>query len=126
MYVLGLVLLAIGIIGFFNQPLFGLFAADTSENLLHAISGIVALVIAAMGDASARLWSKIFGYFYVLVALVGFLTPADASMLGFMSVNTAVNFLHLVMGAVFLYFGYATETMTRRAFAKEWEEDKNR
>jgi H+/Cl- antiporter ClcA len=50
LYVLGVVLTAVGIIGFFNNPVFGLFLVDTPLNILHLATGILAIVFASLGS----------------------------------------------------------------------------
>lgn len=115
-YLLGVVLLAIGILGFFNDPVLGVFEVDPTHNLVHIVSGLLALVFAGMGEASARTFGRIFGIVYGIVLFLGLITP-DNTILGIMEINAADNFLHLILSATFLYVGFATSPRMQSAFA---------
>jgi hypothetical protein len=116
MYTLGVVLLLVGLIGFFNDPVFGIFETDTVHNLVHIVSGILAIGFAAASESAARTYAKVFGIVYGIVLLLGLISP-DNTVLGLMEINTADNFLHFFLTAVFLYVGFATAPEMRRAFA---------
>jgi len=59
---------------------------------------------------------KIFGIVYLLVAILGFFS-GSGSVLGFLDVNSADNWLHVVLGIVVLGAGFmsAKETMVSQA-----------
>jgi hypothetical protein len=116
LYTIGVILLLIGVWGFFQNPILGLFAVDTMHNLVHVITGILALVFAAMGENAARSYSKTLGVIYGIVLILGLISP-DNTVLGLMTVNAADNFLHLILSALFLYFGFANVPVLRRAYA---------
>lgn len=115
-YGLGVALLIVGILGFFNDPVFGIFEVDTTHNLVHLVTGLLALVFAGMGEDSARTFGKIFGIVYGIVLLLGLISP-DNTILGIMEINAADNFLHLILTAAFLYVGFATVPRMQSAFA---------
>ncbi len=106
--VLGVVFIAIGLLGFVNDPLLGIFEVDTLHNIVHLLSGVLALVAVSMGMDAIRTYSKIFGVVYALVAVLGFLS--GGMLLGIMEINMADNFLHVVLAAVFLYLGFGTRS----------------
>jgi hypothetical protein len=112
----GVVFIIIGILGFFsNGKVLGIFAVDTIHNVIHLASGIVALAMAARGEAAAKQFGMIFGLVYGLVTVLGFVWPND-NVLGFININTADDFLHLVLSVVFLWVGFRRDgAMTRNA-----------
>ena len=108
--VLGIVFVAVGILGFFPNPLVsptGLFAVNTAHNLVHLISGVVLLagVYSALGAALAL---KIIGVIYALVAILG-LVLGGPMLLGLVAVNHADHWLHVALAAVILAAGFLLE-----------------
>jgi hypothetical protein len=103
--VFGVILLLVGIIGFFNDPVFGVFEVDTMHNIVHLLTGILALIFAAQGEGPARTFSKVFGIIYLIVTVVGFVQ--GDTVLGIISVNGADNYLHILLTIVFLAIGFA-------------------
>ena len=57
----GAVFLLIGIVGFVNNPIFGLFEVDTMHNIVHLLSGVAGLYLSLQGERSAALYGKVFG-----------------------------------------------------------------
>lgn len=110
--IFGIVFVLVGLLGFIPNPIFGhdaLFHTDLVHNLVHLVIGIVLLALGKTED-SARLWLKIFGAVYLVVAILGFLViGADGmgSILGIIGVNTADNWLHVVLGIVLLVAGFS-------------------
>jgi hypothetical protein len=101
--VVGVVLLLVGLLGFFMaSPLLGLFGVNAVHNVIHLVSGAAALWLATKG--MAKLFNKWFGVVYLLVAVLGFL-----NVLGFLAVNGADNWLHLVLGGVSLGVAYGVK-----------------
>jgi hypothetical protein len=103
MYVLGAVLIIVGLLGFINNPVLGIFKVDVLHNLVHLASGILAVVFAGMGASQAKTFAVILGVVYALVTILGFLS--GESVLGLITVNMADNVLHLVLAIVFLVIG---------------------
>ncbi|MSR87072.1 DUF4383 domain-containing protein [Candidatus Peribacteria bacterium] len=90
--VLGVVLLLVGLLGFFmSSPLLGLFEVDTLHNIIHIASGLVALAVSG-NMMYARMYLLIFGLVYLVVALVGFFMGGD--ILGLFHTNLEDNILH--------------------------------
>ncbi len=103
--VLGVVFVAIGLLGFVNDPVLGLFEVDTLHNVIHLVAGLLALGAVGMGEAMMRLYARVFGMVYGLVAVLGFLMPGDM-ILGLFEANMADAYLHVVLAAVLLYVGF--------------------
>jgi hypothetical protein len=108
--VLGIVFLAVGILGFFPNPLLsptGLFVVNTAHNLVHLISGAV-LLAGAYTTLGAALALKIVGAVYALVAVLG-LVMGGPMLLGLMAMNTADHWLHVALALVILAAGFLLE-----------------
>ncbi len=105
MMIVGVVFILLGLIGFVNDPILGIFEVDTLHNLVHLASGILALVFASQGEAQARRFALILGIVYGLVTILGFLSGDSGEILGLISTNGADNVLHLVLTIVFLVVG---------------------
>jgi len=101
--VFGVVFTLVGLLGFVpgvtstdadgHQLLLGLFMVDAMHNVVHLASGILGL--AAAGSAKYAKWYLVgFGVVYGLVTLIGFF---DDTVFGLLHVNTADNWLHLVL-----------------------------
>lgn len=109
--VLGVVLLLVGICGFFNDHLLGAHLT-TIHNVVHILTAAIALYIGFAGTANAaRLFCLAFGAIYLLLGIVGFINPGlVASLIGHATLAAddtmiADNSIHVVLGAVFLLAG---------------------
>lgn len=112
--IFGIVFLAIGVLGFVpaltpDGMLLGIFHVDAVHNIIHLASGAAAL-LAASSTSYARLYFRIFGVVYAIVAVGGFLPflqfGEDMKLLGLTHMNMADNLLHVVLAAGSLYFGF--------------------
>lgn len=108
-WVFGIVLLGVGVLGYVpgvttDGMLLGLFEVDGLHNVIHVLSGLVAIVAAWTSASNARLYFKVFGVVYALVTVLGFIQ--GGSILGLFVVNMADNVLHLVIAAAALYIGF--------------------
>ncbi|HEX8227053.1 MAG TPA: DUF4383 domain-containing protein [Candidatus Saccharimonadales bacterium] len=106
----GIVFLLIGLLGFVDAftpdgKLLGLFLVDGTHNFVHLLSGLAAVIASQRADWS-RLFFKVMGVVYGLVTVLGFLAGDGGQVLGLFHVNTADNFLHLILSAAFLYLGF--------------------
>lgn len=107
--ILGWVFILIGILGFVpgitsDGLLLGIFEVDAIHNIVHLLSGILAVLFAKKGEAGAKTFAKVFGIVYGLVAILGFFQD---DVLGLIPVNGADNILHVILAVVFLYVGFA-------------------
>ena len=119
----GVALIALGILGFIpgitnNGLMFGVFRVDTTHNLVHLISGILAIV-AATSVGAAISYFRIFGIVYALVLVIGLIQKH--TVLNLFSVNTADHILHLVIAGLALMLGFMptfvnTQPKARRSY----------
>lgn len=103
----GLFFVAIGVAGFMpsytpDGNLFGYFSVDTMHNLVHVLTGVIAL-LAASSRGYATWFFRIFGILYGALAIAGFVYGENGMM---MHINMADNVLHLVIAIVALYIGF--------------------
>jgi hypothetical protein len=118
--ILGVVFILVGLCGFAAPTLLGAHL-NTTHNLVHLISGAVALYFGFAGTLSAaRLFCIVFGIVYALLGIAGFLLGDslhdrmlaidDLLMLGTMD-----HLIHILLGAVFLIGGFLTKANLDRA-----------
>lgn len=105
----GIAFIFAGVAGFIptfyiNDLLLGYFEVNTMHNIIHIVSGVIA-IMAATNYLFALWYFRIFGLVYGLVAILGFVFHGDLSFM-MMHVNTADNILHVVIAIVALYLGF--------------------
>jgi len=105
LYVVGAVLVVVGILGFFNDPVLGIFEVDGMHNLVHIVTGLVLLWGGYAGGSQARSVAIVLGLIYALVAVLGLVLPGD-TVLGIIESNLADDLLHVVLAVVLLYVGF--------------------
>ena len=108
--VFGIVFLLIGIIGFVpavapGGMLLGVFHVNAAHNIVHLLSGVVALACGLASARASRLYFRIFGIVYGLVALLGFV-QGEGMLLGLISNNMPDVWLHIAIAAVSLILGF--------------------
>ncbi len=103
---LGIIFIIVGIWGFIQNPILGIFLVGVSHNWVHLITGILAVIFASQGEVSAKQFSKVFGVLYGLLTIYGFFVPGDIYF-GFLRANNADDWLHLVFAVIFLYLGFS-------------------
>lgn len=108
--VFGYVLLLVGILGFIpgitnNGMLLGIFNVNALHNVVHLVTGAIALYV-GMGDGKgSKMYFQVFGVIYALVAILGFIA-GDSAILGIISNNMADAWLHVVIAVLALYLGF--------------------
>lgn len=105
----GIIFILLGVLGFIpgvtsaDGMLLGTFQVDTLHNVIHLLSGIIALLCAG-SMKGAKAYFKIFGVVYALVTVLGFM--GGTSILGLIAVNGASNVLHLIIAVIALALGF--------------------
>ena len=117
--IFGVVLLLSGIAGFIpaltpDGKLLGVFATNGVHNAIHIVTGLAALAAGAASDHAARLFFRIFGVVYALVAVLG-MVQGDQPLLGIVAHNMPDMWLHVAIAAFALYCGFARRADTHGA-----------
>ena len=107
----GVVFLLIGILGFVpaaapDHMLLGIFHVNAAHNVVHLLSGLAALACGLTSSAASRIYFRIFGVVYGLVAVLGFV-QGEGELLGVISNNMADTWLHVVIALTSLALGFA-------------------
>lgn len=111
--VFGIVFVTVGVLGFVpgitsaDGHLLGIFHVNTVHNVVHLLSGAVALYAGMAGVEAARWYFRVFGLVYAAVAALGFVY-GDQAILGLVANNMADTFLHVVIAAAALVIGFGT------------------
>jgi hypothetical protein len=126
--VIGVTLVAAGILGFFysasfstgdgaeRDALLGILDVNGWHNLVHIASGAVGLLV--LGSyRGARVYALGLGAVYLLVTLLGFIAGDGGEILSLIPVNTEDNFLHLLIGLAGIAAGLATPAQDRLSAA---------
>jgi len=106
----GVVLLLAGLAGYVpaltpDGKLLGVFAVNGAHNIVHILTGVIALAIALASPANMSTFFKVFGVVYALVAVLGFFS-GDQPLLGIIAHNAADMWLHVLIAAVTLWIGF--------------------
>jgi hypothetical protein len=126
--ILGIVLILVGIIGFFvgpasaTTPNFIGTHLTTSHNLVHIITGAISLYFGLAASLSAaRTFDIVFGIVYALLGVAGLAlgTGPDRMFdaLGSLGLHfgTADHGVHILLGVVFLVGGFLTKPVVTTA-----------
>lgn len=109
--VFGVVFLLIGVLGFVpaltpDGHLLGIFEVNAVHNVIHLLSGAVALAAGFTGYRESKLYFQVFGVVYGLVAVLG-LFYGENAILGIVAHNMADLLLHIVIAGAALTLGFA-------------------
>jgi hypothetical protein len=114
-YVLGVVYLVVGLVGFAvnsdfgdkntNDKLLGLFEINALHNVVHILIGVALLAAARAGYRAARSMNTAVGAVYLVVGIIGLFIANDTSSANILSLNGADNALHVASALVLLGVG---------------------
>jgi hypothetical protein len=97
--IIGAVVALVGILGFFQNPVLGIFGVNLYSNIIHLLGG--AIVFWKAGKQT----NMILGWFALVVGVIGFV-PYLSAITDFLGFNTAFHILHIVIGVVSLAVAY--------------------
>jgi hypothetical protein len=109
--ILGVVFLLVGVIGFAAPRLLGAHLSP-AHNVVHIVSGIIALYFGFAGTLSAaKIFSLVFGVVYLGLGILGMaLGTGDERMwmVGPLIFGQADHGIHILLGVIFLAGGLFT------------------
>ncbi len=110
--ILGIVLLLVGILGFFSNPIVGMdgyFTTNMYQNILHVVVGLIGIYCGTktMGKGF-NMWT---GWIALIVGILGFVPVASDQLASLLNINSAISILHVVIGIVSLAVYYMAEKM---------------
>ena len=95
-----------------NAMLLGIFQVSILHNIVHLLFGIIGLVM-ARNAAGAFAYLVGGGVIYLVLWLYGLLIDFDSNA-NFVPLNTADNWLHLILGIAMIALGLALRRTTTR------------
>ena len=105
--VLGAVLVLLGIWGFAQKPVLGLFGVNPAQNVLHLVGGAVILWFGMKGSAkTTNMW---LGIIALVVGVLGLIPGAKDLLANIFAINAAITYLHLAVGIVSLVVAYGVK-----------------
>jgi hypothetical protein len=103
----GVTFVTVGLMGFVPNPVAaegGFFEANWAHNLVHLITGGIFLLGALKFQGQEKRFVLYSGYFYGLVAVLGFVWPGDM-LLGFIHINEPDRWLHVLLALAIIAAG---------------------
>lgn len=112
--ILGVVLLLVGVCGFAAPHLLGAHLT-TPHNLVHIVSGVIALYFGFAGTLSAaKMFALVFGVVYLALGILGMALGAPPDRMwhvaGILDLGQADHGIHILLGVIFLAGGLFTKT----------------
>ena len=110
--ILGVVFLLVGVAGFGVPRLLGAHL-DATHNVVHIVSGVIALYFAFAGTLSgAKTFCLVFGIVYLALGILGLALGAPPErmwMVGPLHFGTSDHAIHILLGVLFLAGGLFTK-----------------
>jgi uncharacterized protein DUF4383 len=109
--VVGIVFILVGLAGFAMPGLLGTHLGLV-HNVIHLVSGALALYFGLGSSSSALTFCRVFGTVYLLLGVVGFALGDGTDRMfevipGQLMLGTMDHVVHIALGAVFLIGGFA-------------------
>ena len=110
--ILGVVFLLVGVIGFAAPNLLGAHLTPP-HNVVHIVSGAIALYLGFAGSLSAaKTFALVFGVVYLALGILGMAMGVGAErmwMVGPLHFGSADHGIHILLGVIFLAGGLFTK-----------------
>ena len=110
--ILGVVLLLVGVCGFVAPTLLGAHLTP-AHNVVHLLSGVLALYFGFAGTLSAaKMFSLVFGVVYLALGILGMAlggAPDRMRHVGPLDLGQADHGIHILLGVIFLAGGLFTK-----------------
>ena len=110
--ILGVVFLLVGVLGFVSPTLLGMHLT-LPHNVVHLVSGAIALYLGFAGTLSAaKIFCLVFGVVYLALGILGLAMGTGAERLwevGPLMFGQADHGVHILLGVIFLAGGLFTK-----------------
>jgi len=101
--VVGAVLVLLGLVGFVNAPILGIFGVNLAQNLLHLVGGGV---IIWQAGKKTNMWT---GIIALVVGVLWFVPGGSGLLASIFAINAAISYLHIAVGVVSLGVAYGVK-----------------
>ncbi|MGA8165520.1 MAG: DUF4383 domain-containing protein [Waddliaceae bacterium] len=106
----GIVFIIVGVLGFLptfviNGKLFDLFQINFEHNILHLVSGVLALLCGLSSGFASKMFFIIFGVVYAFLAFLGFI-QGEGMLFEMIAINPADNWFNAGVAALSLLIGF--------------------
>ena len=106
--IIGAVLVLLGLVGFVNNRILGIFGVNVAQDILHLVGGALILWLAFKGNAKpTNMWV---GIVALVVGILWFAEGVDGGLLmKIFGINAAISYLHIAVGVVSLGVAYGVK-----------------
>ena len=98
--VVGAVLVLLGLLGFVQAPILGIFGVNMAQNILHLVGGALGLWLGYSG--SGKNYNMGLGIVAAVVAVLGLVPPTATLLESIFAINPAITWLHAGVAVVSL------------------------
>lgn len=108
--IVGIILLAVGVIAFFPQIaphdfLFGIFHLNHAHNWFHIGLGVLSLLCGFLGEKASRYCFQFYGIGFTIVAMLG-IYFGNQLIFGMISSNLPDTIIHTLLAVSSFYLGF--------------------
>lgn len=108
--VIGAVLVLLGLVGFIQAPVLGIFGVNMAQNVLHLVGGAAILWFAYKGSAKpTNMWTGVVALVVGILWFVPAVGGAGGLLDGIFAINAAISYLHIAVGVVSLGVAYGVK-----------------
>jgi len=102
---IGVVAALVGIWGFFQSPILGLFSVNVLQSVVHLIVGALGIYVGMKGDGDV--FAQSLGYGSLALGVLGYVPVVDDLLVKLFAINPAISVLHIAVGVISLgiFFG---------------------
>jgi len=109
--IFGVTFIVVGLMGFVSNPIAsgaGIFQTNWAHNLVHLVTGAIFLIGVIKFPGQEKRFVLYSGYFYGLVAVLGFVWPGDM-LLWIIHINEPDRWLHLGLAIAIVAAGFVAK-----------------
>ena len=104
--VIGVVLVLLGLVGFDNHPILGIFGVNTYQDILHLVGGALIIWLSMNSAKTTNMWV---GVIALVVGILWFIPVAGDLLTSIFAINAAISYLHIAVGVVSLGVSYGVK-----------------